>query len=72
VLSAPQSRTVQFVGPPAELRRAVDAPESYDDAARAALAFADAELWEGSQLGNWGEAGPVVTRRKADDVARGA
>ena len=32
-----------YVGEPAILTRAVDSPESYDDAARAALAFAESD-----------------------------
>lgn len=41
IVSSPEGREVVHVGAPAHLTRAVDNPKAYDDAARAAISFAE-------------------------------
>jgi hypothetical protein len=48
------ARTIVHVHPPAFLETAIDAPEAFDDTARAALAFADADGHDRAFA--WGEA----------------
>ena len=48
-----------IVGAPAVLSHAVDSPEAFDDAARAAIAFADDEARHGRHSLTWGDIAAV-------------
>lgn len=54
--------STQYVGIPQHLTQAIDCPEAYDDAARAAVSFAsnDGEISDGGLA--WSGSGPLVTR----------
>jgi len=53
---------VVIVGEPATLTHAVDSPEAFDDAARAAISFAES-LGESC---SYDDAGPFVARKRAE------
>ncbi len=59
-----KKRGVEYVGVPRSLSHAVDSPQAYSDAVRAALSFAlDDGKIEESDL-DWGESGPRIMRPK--------
>ena len=59
-----RGRGTQYVGVPSERNIAVDAPGEFDAAARAAISFALADHKIDDSECHFGEAGPVVHRRK--------
>ena len=62
-IRAPHGVTI-YVGLPAYLDRAIDAPETIDGVARAALAFAADERWPVDYYAAFDEEGYLVTRKE--------